>query len=80
VAWFEPLVLHAHNPRWPGPLCEYEVAAGLRPNRRPPVFADTMEGVTCKRCLRRLGKLPKQPMPGQAWIMKKKREMFGGAS
>jgi hypothetical protein len=80
MAWFEPLVAHARNPRWDGPLCRYQVGEVARSNCRAPIIADVEADVTCVHCLRRLGKLPKQVMPGQRWIMKKKREMFGGGA
>jgi len=72
-----PIPVHKRNPAWEGPLCRYEIAEGLRIRRQPPVLTDDDSLVTCVNCRRRLGFLPKLTMPGQDWLMAKKRAIIG---
>lgn len=74
--------VHARNPRWEGPLCRYQDGVEDDMNSRGIGYLSYLltsehDAVTCGQCLSRLGRGPKRVMPGQAYVMRMKRQILG---
>jgi hypothetical protein len=69
--------MHARNPKWEGPLCRYEVDDDARRKVNSFALTDDLELVTCCNCLNKLGRSSGRKMPGQRWLVKRKKQILG---
>jgi hypothetical protein len=69
--------MHARNPKWEGPLCRYEVDADARRKVNSFALTDDPEQVTCGNCLNKQGRATPRTMPGQRWLVKRKKQIMG---